>query len=88
MSGGAYTRTTGKKALVLRTLHGASAGNYASVRGGLTAVPVSRVLREIECDRCHRQIEREEFVLRERDHYGFRTTCDLCSDWVLAEELL
>lgn len=84
----AYTRATGKKALVLRTLQGASGGNYASVRDGLTVVPVSRVLREIECDRCHREVVRGEFVLRERDPYGFRTTCDLCANWVLAEDLL
>lgn len=82
----AYTRKTGKKALVLRTLWGGGGGHSVHVTG-LTAVPVSKVLRELPCDRCGREIERGEYVLRERDVYGFRTTCDLCSEWIAADEL-
>ena len=87
MGKGAYTRTTGKKALVLRELWG-STGTRSVVVRGLTAVPVSKVLRELPCYKCGREIERCELVLRERDAYGFRTTCDLCADWISAEELL
>lgn len=83
----AYTRTTHKKALVLRTLWGSAGERSAHVKG-LTVVPVSKVLRELPCDKCHREIGRGEYVLRERDWHGFRTTCDLCANWTLVEELL
>jgi len=83
----AYTRTTRKKALVLRELWGSSEGRSATV-SGITAVPVSKVLRELPCDRCKRAIERGELVLRERKGDYFVTTCDLCAEWIFTEELL
>lgn len=80
----AYTRATGKKVLVTRTLFGERGDSF----GGLKAVPVSRVLREHNCDRCEREIERGELVLRERYDWGFASRCDLCADWILLEDLL
>lgn len=84
---GAYTRTTHKKALVLRRLWGQAGGHSASIKG-LAAVPVSKVLREHQCGTCNREVECGELVLREQDAYGFTTTCDLCANWITVEELL
>jgi len=80
----AYTRTTKKSVLVLRRLWGEPSISV----NALTVVPVSKVLRELPCDVCHRDIERGELVLRERRGDYFITTCDLCAKWTLLEDLL
>ena len=78
----AYTRKIGKSVLVprpVRTTYG-----FTTV---LTAVPLSKVLRELTCTICHRHIEVGELVLRERWVDSFRTTCEVCADWLTIEDL-
>lgn len=79
----AYTRTTGKKALVQRKVW-ASTGTVTCVQ----ALPVSKVLAPLPCDHCRKEIPRGQLVIRERVSDYYRTTCERCAEILPVETLL
>lgn len=80
----AYTRTTGKKALVQRKAYVSGVGTVTCVQ----ALPISKVLAPLPCDACQIDIPRGEVVVRERIGQWWYTRCGRCVEILPVEKLL